>query len=91
MSTGERIYCWAVGVLTVSVMPAVLFGKTLPLAYLDLAFGLLFLLLPLFPIGIVLAFCRSTRRLPAWLAVALLVSGVWFALLCVVPIVRAGA
>lgn len=76
MNTGERIYCGAVGVLTVSVMPAVLFGKTLPVAYLDLTFVPLCLLAFLFPTGIVLAFCRSTRRLPAGLAVALLFSGV---------------
>lgn len=91
MNTGERIYCWAVGVLTVSVVPAVLFGKNLPIVYLDLAILPLYLLVPLFPKGVVLAFCRSTRRLAARFAVALLVSGVWFALLCVVPAVRGAA
>jgi len=91
MNTGERIYCWAVGVLTVSVVPAVLFGKNLPIAYLDLAIVPLYLLVLLFPTGVVLAFCRSTRRLAARFAVALLVSGVWFALLCVVPVVRGAA
>lgn len=62
-----------------------------PIVYLDLAIVPLYLLVLPFPTGVVLAFCRSTRRLAARFAVAMLVSGVWFALLCVVPAVRGAA
>lgn len=91
MNAGERIYCWAVGVLTVWLMPAVLFGKVLPVAYLNVTFVPLYLLAFLFPTGVVLSFFRSTRRLPAGFAVALLVTGVWFALVFAVPVARQAA